>query len=138
MRILDCSVITLILLTAFGSTGSAQPAGGSQLSIDSVRSSQLDEGPRFGVGDRVTVEISGEVRAITNVLSHPEDIVLLLNDVALFNLCSNVVVLGQGTNTTESAALQFVLERNHANKTFAWSAPYWEHRMHSRERRNLN
>lgn len=57
---------------------------------------------------------------MTNVFARSRDLVLLLNNVALFNLCSNIVVTGEATKGTESATLQFVLERNQSSRA-AWS-----------------
>lgn len=122
MKVRSHSIFVLILLmTAGWAPVQAQTADGFFVSIESVRNDQSLDTRGFGIGSRVTVEVSGVPQAITNVLARSKDIVLLLNNVALFNLCSNIVVSSYGTDAPRSATLQFLLERNQANK-IAWSA----------------
>jgi hypothetical protein len=121
----------LVLVTPLVCCGIRAAADGpeqSLLSITSIKNAKNGETNRFGLGDRITAEISGAAFPFQLVTADPKKVVLLLNDVALRGLCTNVTLVANPTMVTNedaartivtnagAARLDFVLLRTDANR----------------------
>jgi hypothetical protein len=90
-------------------------------SIGNVRTNHVDS---FGLGDRITMEVSGTSNAIQRATVDCKKLVLVLNDIALHGLCTNAFVISNASvfsnvdilTNLGKARLQFVLERKEANR----------------------
>jgi hypothetical protein len=80
-------------------------SGSSLVSIQLVGNAKSDQDDkhRFGLGDRITVQIEGTASAIQRATADSKKLVLLMDEVALRGLCTNAVAGGDAmliTNTT--------------------------------------
>lgn len=116
----------------------------SSVSIESVQNTKSGIADRVGLGDRISVNINGSAESVQRATSSSKKLVLVMDDVALRHLCTNAVT-GSATQVTNTmvvtnrassgasgqamtiatnsvissnlyARLDFVLERNEANK----------------------